>query len=154
MKSEEIEIDFENSIGPWIGSTIKVIDYYIHEEIKAEKLDLTKEQIIILKNLFFNDGINQNELACLTLRNKSSLTRLLVKMEKKNYIIRKQSEEDKRINNVFITPLGKEMFVQTRPMIKKTMDIMEKGISKKEKQIMISLLKKIQTNFGLTIESL
>lgn len=154
MKSKEIEIDFENSIGPWIGSTIKVIDYYIHEEIKAEKLDLTKEQIIILKNLFFNDGINQNELACLTLRNKSSLTRLLVKMEKKNYIIRKQSEEDKRINNVFITPLGKEMFVQTRPMIKKTMDIMEKGISKKEKQIMISLLKKIQTNFGLTIESL
>ncbi len=154
MKSEEIEIDFENSIGPWIGSTIKVIDYYIHEEIKAEKLDLTKEQIIILKNLFFNDGINQNELACLTLRNKSSLTRLLVKMEKKNYIIRKQSKEDKRINNVFITPLGKEMFVQTRPMIKKTMDIMEKDISKKEKQIMISLLKKIQTNFGLTIESL
>ena len=34
------------------------------------------------------------------------------------------------------------------------MDIMEKDISKKEKQIMISLLKKIQTNFGLTIESL
>ncbi len=63
-------------------------------------------------------------------------------------------KEDKRINNVFITPLGKEMFVQTRPMIKKTMDIMEKDISKKEKQIMISLLKKIQTNFGLTIESL
>lgn len=154
MKSKEIEIDFENSIGPWIGSTIKVIDYYIHEEIKAEKLDLTKEQIIILKNLFFNDGINQNELACLTLRNKSSLTRLLVKMEKKNYIIRKQSEEDKRINNVFITPLGKEMFVQTRPMIKKIMETMEKGISKKEKQIMIALLKKIQTNFGLTIESL
>ena len=154
MKTKEIEIDFENSIGPWIGSTIKVIDYYIHEEIKAEKLDLTKEQIIILKNLFFNDGINQNELACLTLRNKSSLTRLLVKMEKKNYIIRKQSKEDKRINNVFITPLGKEMFVQTRPMIKKTMDIMEKDILKKEKQIMISLLKKIQTNFGLTIESL
>ncbi len=28
-------------------------------------------------------------------------------------------KEDKRINNVFITPLGKEMFVQTRPMIKK-----------------------------------
>jgi len=154
MKSKEIEIDFENSIGPWIGSTIKVIDYYIYEEIKAEKLDLTKEQIIILKNLFFYDGINQNELACLTLRNKSSLTRLLVKMEKKNYIIRKQSEEDKRINNVFITPLGKEMFVQTRPMIKKIMETMEKGISKKEKQIMISLLKKIQTNFGLTIESL
>lgn len=154
MKSKETDIDFENSIGPWLGRTIKVIDYCLHEEIKSENLDVTKEQIIVLKNLFFNDGINQNELACLTLRNKSSLTRLLVKMEKKNYINRKKSKEDMRINNVFITSLGKEMFVKTRPIIKKIMDTMETNISKKEKQVMILLLKKIQTNFGLTIHSL
>ncbi|MFT5762170.1 MAG: DNA-binding MarR family transcriptional regulator [Polaribacter sp.] len=154
MKSKETEIDFENSIGPWIGRTIKMIDYYLDESIKSEKLDVTKEQIIILKNLFFNDGINQNELACLTFRDKSSLTRLLVKMEKKNYIQRKTSKEDKRINKVFITSLGNEMFVKTRPIIKKIMDTMETNISKKEQQVMISLLKKIQTNFGLTIQTL
>ncbi len=154
MKSKETEIDFENSIGPWLGRTIKVIDYYLDESIKSEKLDVTKEQIIILKNLFLNDGINQNELACLTFRDKSSLTRLLVKMEKKNYIQRKKSKEDKRINNVFITSLGKEMFVKTRPIIKKIMDTMETNISKKEEQVMISLLKKIQSNFGLTIQTL
>ena len=154
MESKEIEIDFENSIGPWIGRTMKVIDYYLHEEIKSENLDLTKEQIIILKNLFFNDGINQNELACLTFRDKSSLTRLLVKMEKKNYIKRVKSKEDKRINKVFITSTGKEMFVQTRPIIKKIMNTMEENISNKEQQIMISLLKKIQTNFGLTLQTI
>lgn len=154
MKSKETEIDFENSIGPWLGRTIKVIDYYLDEEIKSENLDVTKEQIIILKNLFLNDGINQNELACLTFRDKSSLTRLLVKMEKKNYIERKKSKEDKRINKVFITSLGKEMFVKTRPIIKKIMDTMETNISIKEEQVMISLLKKIQTNFGLTIQTL
>lgn len=154
MKSKETEIDFENSIGPWLGRTIKVIDYYLDESIKSENLDVTKEQIIILKNLFFNDGINQNEIACLTFRDKSSLTRLLVKMEKKNYIQRKKSKEDKRINNVFITSLGNEMFVKTRPIIKKIMDTMETNISKKEQQVMISLLKKIQTNFGLTIQTL
>jgi len=154
MKSKETEIDFENSIGPWLGRTIKVIDYYLDESIKSEKLDVTKEQIIILKNLFLNDGINQNELACLTFRDKSSLTRLLVKMEKKNYTQRKKSKEDKRINNVFITSLGKEMFVKTRPIIKKIMDTMETNISKKEEQVMISLLKKIQSNFGLTIQTL
>lgn len=154
MKSKETEIDFENSIGPWLGRTIKMIDYYLDESIKSENLDVTKEQIIILKNLFFNDGINQNELACLTFRDKSSLTRLLVKMEKKNYIKRKKSKEDKRINNVFITSLGNDMFVKTRPIIKKIMDTMETNISKKEQQVMISLLKKIQTNFGLTIQTL
>jgi len=154
MKSKENEIDFENSIGPWIGRTMKVIDYYLHEEIKSENLDLTKEQIIILKNLFFNDGINQNELACLTFRDKSSLTRLLVKMEKKNYIKRVKSKEDKRINKVFITSTGKEMFIQTRPIIKKIMNTMEENISNNEQQVMISLLKKIQTNFGLTLQTI
>ncbi|MDG1040325.1 MAG: MarR family transcriptional regulator [Polaribacter sp.] len=154
MISKEIEIDFENSVGPWIGRTMKVIDYYLHEEIKLKKLDVTKEQIIILKNLFLNDGIHQNELAFLTSRDKSSLTRLLVKMEKKGYIKRKKSKEDKRINMVFITNVGKEMFAKTRPVIQKTIDTIEKNISKKEKETMILLLKKIQTNFELTLQTL
>lgn len=154
MKSKEIDIDFDNSIGPWLGKTVKVMDYFLQEIINSEKLDLTKEQIIVLKKLYFKDGLNQNELAFLTLRNKSSLTRLLVKMEKKKYIIRKQSKEDKRINHVFITPTGREMFIKTRPVIKKVMTSMEKNISEEEQQIMISILKKIQTNLGSTVESI
>ena len=154
MKSNEIEIDFENSIGPWLGRTMKMIDYYFYEAIKSEKLDVTKEQIIILKHLFYNDGMHQNEIARLIFRDKSSLARLLAKMEKKMYINRKKSKEDKRINNVFITALGKEMFVKSRPIIKKIMNTMEQNIASKEQQTMIVLLKQIQNNFGLTIETL
>lgn len=154
VKSNELEIDFENSIGPWLGRTMKMIDYYFHEAIKLEKIDVTKEQIIILKHLFYNDGLHQNEIACLTFRDKSSLARLLAKMEKKKYIIRKKSSKDKRVNNVFITDLGKEMFVKSRPIIKKIMDTMEQNIAQKEQETMIVLLKQIQTNFGLTIQTL
>ena len=90
VKKEHIHIDFENSIGPWLGKTVKVIDYVLQESLKTNSLDLTKEQMVVLKKLHDNDGLNQNELAFLTLRNKSSLTRLLTKMESKNYILRKQ----------------------------------------------------------------
>ena len=81
MKSEENFIDFENSIGPWLGKTVKVLDFFAQESFNNANLDLTKEQMIVLKKLTFKDGLNQNELAFLTLRNKSSLTRLLSKME-------------------------------------------------------------------------
>ena len=77
-----------------------------------------------------------------------------MKMEKKGYIKRKKSKEDKRINMVFITNVGKEMFAKTRPVIQKTIDTIEKNISKKEKETMILLLKKIQTNFELTLQTL
>ena len=115
--------------------------------MKARDLDLSKEQMIVLKKLCDKDGLNQNELAFLTLRDKSSLTRLLSKMEKKEYIFRMQSTEDKRNNHVFITLKGRDIFSKTRPVIKEIMEQMERDITKKEILQMINTLQKIQFNF-------
>ena len=101
MNTKEDYIDFENSIGPWMGITVKMVEYYLQALFNEHGLDLSKEQMIILKKLHKQDGLNQNELASLTFRDKSSMARLLSKMEKKNYIQRKQSKEDKRIINLF-----------------------------------------------------
>ncbi len=152
MSKKEKSFDFENSIGPWLGKTIKILDYYIQESFNKNDLDLTKEQMVVLKKLHDQDGLNQNELAFLTLRNKSSLTRLLSKMEVKMYIKRNQDIDDKRINRVYITKLGREMFSRTRPVIGMLINKMEKNISKKEKEQMIEVLKKIQNNFSSKTE--
>ena len=154
MDSTKNIIDFEASIAPWLGKTTKIVDYYIHKNMKAIGLDLTKEQMIVLKKLHDCDGLPQSELAFLTLRNKSTLTRLLVKMERKNYIIRKQDSDDKRINKVFLTELGRKTFEKTRPIIKSIIDTMEQNISVEEKKRMIELLKKIQFNFTSSKASL
>ena len=154
MIPEENTIDFENSIGPWLGKTVKIIEYYLQEKFKQYDLDLTKEQMIVLKRLHDKDGLSQNQLAFLTLRNKSSLARLLSKMEKKQYIKRKQSKEDKRINHVYLTVLGKDVFKKTKPVIQEMIGTMEEHISDFEKQQIIKTLKKIQINFGSEIESI
>lgn len=147
MNNKSKNIDYESFIAPQLGKTAKMLDYHLQDFLSSNGLDLTKEQMIVLKKLHINDGLNQNELANLTLRNKSSLTRLLVKMEKKNYITRTQCECDGRINQVFLTEIGKEIFQKTRPVIKKMMDAVEKNISKEEKEQFISILQKIQANF-------
>jgi len=154
MKNENEIVDFENSIGPWLGKTVKIVEYFLQERFNIHGLDLTKEQMIVLKRLHDKDGLSQNELAFLTLRNKSSLTRLLSKMEKKDYILRRQCEKDKRINHVYLTKFGEETFKKTKPAIKEMIEIMEQNISDSEKQQMINTLKKIQHNFDSEIESL
>ena len=154
MKREEVNVDFENSIGPWLGKTVKILEYHLQELFNNHELDLTKEQMIVLKRLHSDDGLSQNELAFLTLRNKSSLTRLLSKMEKKGYISRQQSKEYKRINNVYLTQKGKETFTLTKPVIKKIITKMEKNITITEKEQIITILKKIQNNFDSKIESI
>jgi len=148
MKSENTFIDFENSIGPWLGRTAKIVDYHLQEAFRCKGIDLSKEQMVVLKKLHDQDGLHQNDLAFLTLRDKSSLTRLLSKMENKKYIIRKQCKEDKRANNVYLTTLGKDIFTKTRPVIKQSLDKMQQNISIEEKQHIIKILKKIQSNLN------
>ncbi len=152
MKSKKNTIDFENSIGPWLGKTVKIIEYYLQEALDRNGIDLSKEQMIVLKKLHEQDGLNQNELAFLTLRNKSSLTRLLRKMENKKYISREQCKKDKRINHVFLTDLGKIVFNTTEPVINNIIQTMELNISNTEKQQIIEVLKKIQQNFNVKTE--
>lgn len=154
MKVEENKVDFEKSIGPWLGKTVKVLEYFLQEKFNVYDLDLTKEQMIVLKRLHDDDGLSQNELAFLTLRNKSSLTRLLIKMEKKNYIFREQCIDDKRINQVYLTEKGREIFRRSKPAIKEMIDTMEQNISEDEKKQIIYILKKIQKNFDSDIESI
>ena len=150
MQSAKHKIDFESSIAPWLGKTSKIIDYYIHDALQKQGLDLSKEQMIVLKKLHDKDGLAQNDLAFLTLRNKSSLTRLLVKMEHKGFIDRKQSSNDKRSNHVYLTDSGRDIFKKARPVIKEVIKTMEKQLSPAEIDQFIATLKKIQ--FNLTAE--
>ena len=147
MKSVDFKGYFEDSIGPWLGRTVKMVDYHLNEVFREEEIDVSKEQMIVLMKLHEKDGLTQNELAELTFRDKSSMARLLSKMEKKKYIARKQSAGDRRINQVFLTDLGKTIFSKIRPLIQNTITRMQHGITDSEREFMIQVLQKVQRNF-------
>ena len=147
MEKTSVFIDFEKSLGPWVGRTSKLVDYHIQEGLDRHGLDLTKEQMVVLKKLSDQDGLNQNELASQTYRDKSSLARLLAKMEKKGYLYRRQNEVDKRINEVFLSPIGREIFEDCKVVIKDIMQTMEQHLSASEIQDTIRVLKQVHKNF-------
>ena len=148
MNNSDILVDFDTSVGRWIGSTAKMVDNYLHEAFQNQGLDLSKEQMVVLRKLHENDGLIQNELAYLTLRDKSSLARLLAKMERKNYITREQDEFDKRVNRVFLTETGRTTFRRTRPIIVGLKEIMEKNIKEEEIYQLTKTLRSIQRNIN------
>jgi len=100
--------DIDRSIMPWIGKTGKWMTNFIAEKFKKYQLNLTIEQWVVLKVLHNEDGLKQNDLAYITSRNKTSLTRLVQTMEKYHLIARLQDTEDKRINRIFLTKHGSE----------------------------------------------
>ena len=139
-------IDIEETLLPWIGKSMKTIDYFFMDRFSREGIELTKVQWILLKRLNDINGESQHNLAFLTNRDKASLTRLLTTMEKKNLVARIPSEDDQRINQIYITAHGKKVLKQTMPVVKGMVEEMQSGMSEDERQRTIEVLKKLMNN--------
>ncbi|MGB1317604.1 MAG: MarR family winged helix-turn-helix transcriptional regulator, partial [Flavobacteriales bacterium] len=93
------------------------------------------------------------DLAFLTDRDKTSLTRLLSTMEKKNLVARITSPEDKRVNMVHLTKNGEKVLNEVTPILLDVIMHMQNGISEEDQKTVIGVMKKIQENIGNQIDS-
>ena len=141
-------MNFERTLVPWIGRTMKMLDCHYQEVFKDSNFNLTKNQWSLLKILKDDDGKPQSELAFITNRDKASLTRLISVMEKKNFVERVPSKLDKRINHIFITKIGIAVFEETLPLVRKVLNNVQSGLTDSEIEQCISTMKKIQTNIS------
>ncbi len=137
---------FEKSLAPWLGRTMKMIEHRIEATLEANGINLSKTQFLLLKSVQEKEGICQNELAFFANRNKSSLTRAINTLEKKNYIARIPSKEDKRMNQLFITKQGEQIIATALPHFFSMAELIEQDLTEAEIEATIKTLKKIQKN--------
>jgi len=147
MENSDI-FNLENTILPWMGKTMKAIDYFLADKFKENGFELTKVQLILLKKLNELDGQPQNNLAFLTNRDKASLARLLTTMEKKNLVARIPCKSDHRINYVHITKHGLDMLKKAGPIMQEAVKQIQKDISEKDLETVIHTMKTIGQNIN------
>ena len=78
----------------------------IQLRIREQGIDLTFEMLEILSCLWKKDGVNQQELADLTLRDKSGITYLIDNLVRRDIVTRVEDEKDRRNRLVFLTEKG------------------------------------------------
>lgn len=125
------------------------MDYYIGDFMKSNGFNLSKEQFIVLKYLNEKDGRMQNDLAFITNRSKTALTRLIQTMEKKGYVSRSTCEKDMRINHVYLTPFGRETWEKSYPYFLEVVQELQKGIAQEDILRVQKVMKQIQSNINL-----
>ncbi|WP_196888840.1 MarR family winged helix-turn-helix transcriptional regulator [Aureivirga sp. CE67] len=137
---------FEHTIIPWVGKTGKLLGCFINERFQAQEIPLTREQWVLLIKLSDFEGVPQHDLAFITERDKTSLTRLIQTMEKKGFVKRKPDPKDRRVNLVFMTEKGNEVYQKSLPVMETVIDLLQKNISEEEIVTTIKTLQKLQTN--------
>jgi len=136
-------VSAEIPIGGMLGRASHKMRLLLDKVLVQNKLDLNVEQFLLLKCLSFNDGINQQELSKIIDRDKTTIARIVSKMEKKNMVLRIHSKEDKRMNNVYITNLGKDILVNVDPYLKTINDILKSSITEEEFGVLQRVLEKL-----------
>ncbi len=73
------------------------------------KFDVTVEQFGVLALLWYKEGVKQQEIADELRRDKTTITRIVENMIKRNLIVRIPDTKDRRNKLIYLTQKGKEL---------------------------------------------
>jgi len=116
-------------------------------EQRAATFGLTLPQCRTLIYLAEHEGISQVQLAELTDIDPMTLVRILDRMESDGWLERRSDPGDRRARRLFITANGRPLVDAIWRLVDLTRREAFAGIPKKQTELLIKLLEKIQSNF-------
>jgi DNA-binding MarR family transcriptional regulator len=109
-----------------IDTTIKKIRQNLQKKLDDANIDLTVDQWVLLDHIHRHEqnGISQNELAEMTVKDAPTVTRIIDLLVKKGFAERTMATNDRRRFNITLTDSGRVKFNETYPIV---VDIRRKG---------------------------
>jgi len=124
--------------------------------LQAEKVlkpyDMTVEQLHILKNMDENTALSHQQLSKLVQKSAANVTRILDRLERKNYIRREQNPKDRRSILVFITAQGRKLVAEVSLVLETFSKQLTRGITIEEQDLFTQILCTMQDNLETTIK--
>ncbi|OPX89876.1 MAG: Transcriptional regulator SlyA [Pelotomaculum sp. PtaB.Bin104] len=134
----------EESLGFIISRTNQKLSNYLTRKFKP--YDITPEQWGLLNRLWKKDGISQKELSEITIKDQTTVTRILDKLERKGFIKRQTCPNDRRSYLIFLTDTGRNLEDQLVSIAYEVLNEALQGISEKEIKQLKVLLNRIFIN--------
>ncbi|MCF8056964.1 MAG: MarR family transcriptional regulator [Desulfocapsa sp.] len=136
----------EESIGRLLYTTAQTMT--LHAEKALKPYDLTVEQLHLLKNMAEETALSQQQLCEIVQKSAANVTRILDRLERKNYIRRGKNPADRRSTLLFLTPQGRELIDEVRIILESFSEQLIRGISQQEQEILSRLLHTMQDNLS------
>lgn len=132
------------SVGKWVS----IIDRYgqMYIERKYQKYGIGHGQLKFLMLLYQKDGVSQDALAHQLRMDKATTARAIQKLENLGYAKRQPSEEDRRVNLVYLTDQAIEIEEEIKEILFTWTNIITEGFTDEEKGQLLDMLKRIADN--------
>ena len=122
----------ERKSGFLISKIHQISGRIFSKKLKQYKIEINPAQGRILFVLWEKDGISIQELAKKTSLGKSTLTSMLNRLEKSNYIQMRRSSKDDRKKIITLTEKDKQLHEKYKELSNEMIQLFYKGFSDKE----------------------
>jgi len=144
----KIYSDLNRSIGYLLGKASKDLAARFQRVFDGAGYDVTVVQWIILMILWENDGQSQQRIADAVEKDKTTVTRLINGMEKRNLIVRIPDRADHRQKLIYLTSKGKALEQPLMQLALQNIGFALKDIKKDHLKICQEVLIKICENIA------
>lgn len=128
-----------------------IMRQHIQIKLREYQFDMSFELLEILAYLWRQDGVNQQEIADIIIKDKSSTTYLIDNLVKRNLVVRTADENDRRNKLIFLTKEGKQLQKQFNPLINEMYETATAGIPFGAMEKAIVMLNKMNDNLKRTL---
>lgn len=141
-----MKLELDKYIGFILNNTTRKFSQFAVSFFKP--YDITPEQAGILRRLGEDEGITQKDLSIRMAKDQTNITRILVQLERKGLILRKQSKEDRRAFLTYLTDKGKKLNENIIPAEQEIMNIALSGISEERSVLLKEIVSEIVENIN------
>ncbi|ANH79866.1 hypothetical protein A8C56_01735 [Niabella ginsenosidivorans] len=133
----------------FVHALLELRDYlrqFMQKKFRAHNIDLTYEMHQIMASLWKKDGVNQQDLANLTLKDKASMTYLIDNLTKRELVFRKEDPRDRRNKLVYLTPKGKRLGHKVEPWVNELFEIVATGFKPADMEHYTRIVEEMRDN--------
>jgi DNA-binding MarR family transcriptional regulator len=131
-----------------LDRTARRVKQYAQQKFSELGFNVTVDQWLVLKNLYENDQMKQNELAERMFKDNPTLTRIIDLLCEKGLTIRKIHPSDRRSFIVELTKDGQKKVEQMKPQIREVRLKAWEGLTDKDFKKFKKILNTIYQNLG------
>ena len=146
--TKEKKLQSEISLGMLIGQVHRLSTKRFVQNSHKYGLDISLDQWLVLGPVWKNEGISQKNISEYSGKDKTSVTKIIDTLEKKNLVVRVIDQLDHRVKRVVLSNKGRELFLNVMPVMSQTRDELRNGISDNEIESLKIVLNKIYKNLN------
>lgn len=129
-----------------VGRVWLLLKRFGRKKISELDIGLTFDQMLVLFTLDKHEGLKIGDVAEMTDRDRTTTSRMITGLEKKNLVLRVPDREDNRQKLIYLTRSARDILEGLEPLRKEFENSVFKGLSLEELEKTSELLNRVADN--------